>query len=58
MQEPTVEYTGKSGGVMAKLMPYQEGRAERVEEREQGQEQDDQAGAGVQWLEIQANYYR
>ena len=43
---------------MAKLMPYQEGRAERVEEREQGQEQDDQAGAGVQWLEIQANYYR
>jgi hypothetical protein len=49
MQEPTVEYTGKSGGVMTKLMPYQEGRAERVEEREQGQEQDDQAGAGVQW---------
>lgn len=49
MQEPTVEYTGKSGGVMAKLMPYQEGRVERVEEREQGQEQGDQAGAGVQW---------
>ena len=44
MQGPAVEYTGRSGGVMAKLVPSQEGRAERVEEREQGE--GDQAGAG------------